>query len=85
MVRNALYFQLIISNFKLNFEHVALSLSVTLLKSTMPSHDKISPTGGNIVLITNSKLDISYPNKNTITEQVSLISLISIITKNLMS
>jgi hypothetical protein len=48
----------------------AFSLALTLLRTTLDINDRISPTGGNIVLITNSMADTNYPNRNSIIEQV---------------
>jgi hypothetical protein len=48
----------------------AISLSLTLLRTTMNTHDKISPTGGKLIIITNSFLDNKYPNKKEVMKQI---------------
>ena len=51
--------------------YLALSLSVTLLRSTLdPKHENV-PSGGRIVLITNSKADPKYPNRQSIFNKVT--------------
>ncbi len=49
----------------------ALSLGTKLLKSTLPGDGASTlPTGGRIVLITNSKSDLKYPNRELIVSNV---------------
>lgn len=48
----------------------ALSLSILLLRSTLDSSHGHLPSGGRIVLITNSKADDRYPNRHSIFNKV---------------
>lgn len=58
----------------------ALSLGVSLLKSTMSTLEKSSSssvTGGNIIVITSTNLDPNYPNSMSQNETVILLLLFS--------
>ncbi|CAF0782079.1 unnamed protein product [Brachionus calyciflorus] len=45
-------------------------LALSLLRSTLDPNDLITPSSGNIILISSSDLDSNYPNMNTVLEQI---------------
>lgn len=50
----------------------ALSLGVILMQSTQDKkHVQLEPSGGKIILITNSKADMNYPNREFIVNDVN--------------
>jgi hypothetical protein len=72
--RNKIFDSAIPSNSKGKKSNIwnALSLALTLLRTTLDTNDKITPTGGNIILITNSIADTNYPNKDLVIDQVNI-------------
>ena len=61
--------------FQIQFSKTALSLGLKLLRSTVIEKDVFTPTGGRIVLITNSKADKHYPNRDLLINNVSIWNL----------
>ena len=40
------------------------------MRGTLDAYEKLTPTGGNLILITNTLLDNRYPNKNNVIDQM---------------